>query len=135
MLSGCMTVIGYYPTDAELAALRRGEDPRSKEYQQRQSAGGEAEPNVSDTGAPVEGVILRWVDSATVTIEAKGRREIVAIPSRSRLTDPQDEQNALDRNMDHWTFGKRVYLSYPLRDARGQVVHRDAQGRLLAEID
>lgn len=136
LLSGCMAVIGYYPTEEELAALRRGEDPRANEGARREGAAGQpAEPiAVSIDGAPRTGKVLRWIDSATVAIEAGGRREIVALAGRSRLADLNEEREAVSRQMDRFTFGMPVALTYPLTNAEGQAVHRDAEGRLIAAI-
>lgn len=137
LLSGCMAVIGYYPTEEELAALRRGEDPRANEGARRESTGGqpEAAAPAADEAAPSSGKVLRWIDSATVAIEANSRREVVALAGYSKPADAEEERRAKDRHMDRWTYGKAVTLSYPLRDGQGSTLHRDGEGRLMALLD
>jgi hypothetical protein len=148
-LSGCMTVLGYEPTPAELEAIRRGEDPRANENARRQqgnagesreqSGKGDTQPSAMNpqgdrNEGPAEGTVLRWIDSATVVIEADSHRETVALVGRKALDDLGREQDALDAHMERWTYGTRVQLQYPVKDKQGEVIYRDADGRLLATI-
>jgi hypothetical protein len=144
--SGCMTVLGYEPTPAELEAIRRGEDPRAGEDERREKRGnaGESgetvdktEPESPKEGAPGpnEGTILRWIDSATVVIEANEQRETVLIAGEAPREDMSDEQAVLDDRMNRWTYGTSVRLSYPVKDKQGQPIYRDSRGNLIANID
>lgn len=145
--AGCMAVLGYEPTPAELEVIRRGEDPRANEGEQKQGNAGEsAELNrerpvannwnsAEQAPAPTEGTVLRWVDSATVVIEADARRETVALPGESAAEDFGEEQRRLDKRMNRWTYGTQVRLAYPTKNEKGEVIYRDGQGRLLAHIE
>jgi hypothetical protein len=141
-LGGCLAVIGYEPTPEEVEALQRGEDPRANE-QPRQASGGEParsventrpEPKEQPTG-PADGTVLRWLDSATLVIEANARREVVALVGESVRTDLWDEQQALDERMNRWTYGKSIRLNYPRHTETGTTIYRDGEGRLLATIE
>jgi hypothetical protein len=158
-LSGCMAVLGYEPTPSELEAIRRGEDPRAGEAERnaernaaRESTRGNAgestsnepgkpakprEPGYStdETPGPSEGVVLRWVDSATVEIEVGLDRETVTLHGVKPLENSFDEQAALDDRMNRWTYGSFVRLTYPLRTEQGKTIYRDDRGRLIASID
>ncbi|MBK8206904.1 MAG: hypothetical protein IPK87_08970 [Planctomycetes bacterium] len=146
MLAGCAGVIGYEPTEAEAAAIARGEDPRANE-QPRESNGGEAtdpetgrvvkpkEPPKEQPAGPGEGTVLRWVDSATLVIEAGAKRETVALVGEAPREDGWEEQRLLDERMNKWTYGTAVKLKYPTRNEEGKPIYRDGQGRLLAVIE
>ncbi|MCB9895479.1 MAG: hypothetical protein H6839_13610 [Planctomycetes bacterium] len=148
LTSGCMAVLGYEPTPAELDAIRRGEDPRANESERKQGSAGEStdtgqtteSPRKStyttptDEPAPQEGTVLRWMDSATLVIEAGDRRETVLIQGASVSEDFGEEQRQLDERMNEWTYGTPVRLTYPVKDDKGEVIFRDEQGRLLATI-
>lgn len=145
--TGCVAVLGYEPTPAELDAIMRGEDPRANESERKQGNAGEsaqidrdrpAANNWNGAGqapAPTEGTVLRWVNSVTLVIEAAERRETVALAGESALDDYQEEQRRLDERMNRWTYGSQVRLAYPTKDEKGEVIYRDQQGRLLARID
>jgi hypothetical protein len=144
--SGCIAVLGYEPTPAELEMIRRGEDPRAGEEERREKRGnaGESrettensEPEYSkeDAPGPAEGTILRWIDSATVIIEANGHRETVMIAGETPREDAFDEQAVLDDRMNRWTYGTSVRLTYPVKDKDGQPIYRDSRGNLIATID
>ena len=146
LTSGCMAVLGYEPTPSELEAIRRGEDPRATEAEIRERNAGESSESTSterdpvfaarsDDPAPLEGTVLRWMDSATVVIESGDRRETVALPGIEPSEDFGEEQRLLDDRMNRWTYGSNVRLSYPVKDDKGEVVYRDSQGRLLATIN
>ena len=141
VLGGCMAVLGYEPTPAELEAIKRGEDPRANEGEDERTAGESGVAEDGETGGPREersvvepdqdggpsqGTVLRWMDAETLVIEADSKREVVLVANTS---------NDLDALMDKYTYGTTVRLSYPNKDARGEVVYRDAQGRLLANIN
>ena len=155
-LSGCIAVLGYEPTPAELEAIKRGEDPRAGEAEreaEREKARTDQNGNAGESGEPTtrtnsttygvdpkevgpkQGTVLRWLDSATVVIEADSRRETVALPGVKASEDLAAEQNALNDRMDRWTYGTPVTLRYPLQDKRGEVIYRDSEGRLLANIE
>lgn len=145
-----MAVLGYEPTPEELEAIRRGEDPRANEGKEpppsnapaangrpRRPPDNRAVPDdatPAETG-PASCVILRWLDSATVSVEAEGRREVVALAGLSAQEDAASEERALSDRMNRWTYGTAARLRYPLKDAKGQVVYRDTEGRLLAALD
>ncbi|MCA8911170.1 MAG: hypothetical protein KDB82_05675 [Planctomycetes bacterium] len=148
-LSGCMAVIGYEPTAAELEAIRHGEDPRANEDANKQqgNAGesgervgnhdtrpGAMNPVAENTEGPSQGTVLRWLDSATVVIEADSHRETVALAGQTVDADPVKERDALDARMERWTYGTAVRLQYPLKDKQGEIIYRDADGRLIATI-
>lgn len=139
LLCGCMAVLGYEPTDAELEAIRRGEDPRAGEAEreaerEQQAEVREAEAREAAKGppAPAEGQVVRWMDSMTLVIEADARREVVAV-----IDDKLDLEDrwAVDERMNNFTYGMWVRLRYPLTDDAGEVIYRDHEGRLLAEIE
>lgn len=153
-LSGCMAVLGYEPTQAELDAIRRGEDPRAGEEErqkEREQAGLDQQGNAGESGetrasganpggdvyeqGPSEGTVLRWLDSTTLVIEADSRRETVALADQQPIEDSAREHLALEQRMDRWTYGTSVKLHYPIQDQSGEVVYRDREGRLLATID
>lgn len=137
VLGGCMAVLGYEPTPSELEAIKRGEDPRANEGHGDERTAGESvgndsqpredkaifEPDHSD--GPGRGTVLRWIDAETLVIEAGGRRETVNVLNRG---------NDLEALMDAYTYGRDVELTYTTKDARGEVIYRDEQGRLLANI-
>jgi hypothetical protein len=138
--SGCMTVLGYEPTPAELEAIRRGEDERREKRGNAGESGetvDKTEPESPKEGAPGpnEGTILRWIDSATVVIEANEQRETVLIAGEAPREDMSDEQAVLDDRMNRWTYGTSVRLSYPVKDKQGQPIYRDSRGNLIANID
>jgi hypothetical protein len=145
-----MAVLGYEPTPAELEMIRRGEDPRAGEDERRaeaaerrekEGAAGESrekgEPAYVEGAepGPAEGTILRWLDSATVVIEANERRETVALAGQTTKPDSGDEYAALDERMNRWTFGTPVRLAYPVKDKQGRPIYRDERGNLLATIE
>lgn len=146
LLAGCAGVIGYEPTEAEAAAIARCEDPRANE-QPREANGGEAtdpetgrvvrpkEPPIDQPAGPSEGTVLRWVDSATLVIEAGAKRETVVLVGEVTLQDGWEEQRLLDERMNKWTYGTAVKLKYPTRNEEGKPIFRDGQGRLLAVIE
>ena len=137
VLSGCMTVLGYEPTPAELEMIKRGEDPRANEGETDERTGGESA--VAETKAeeerpifeadqsegPRTGTVLRWLNSDTLIVEADSKREVVVVANMT---------SDLDALMDTYTYGTQVSLTYPRRNARGEVIYRDDQGRLLANI-
>jgi hypothetical protein len=148
LLPCACTVIGYEPTPEELEALRRGENPRAGE-RERRAAEREAQQNseahphtptepeptpMQGPPGPDEGVVLRWVDSATVVIEADNRRETVALPGERRRADTSEERRILDRRMEQFTYGTHVRLEYTQFDDDGEIVYRDTEGRLVAAI-
>lgn len=144
VLSGCMAVLGYEPTPAELEAIKRGEDPRANEGENRETTGNAGQPGEEpeepryareQEPGPADGTVLRWMDSATVVVEAGGAREVVAIVGESKRDSAFDEQVALDDRMNKWTYGSYVKLSYPVKNDEGGTIYRDAEGRLLALID
>lgn len=152
LASGCMTVLGYEPTPAELEAIRRGEDPRAgeeermaerreaRERREKEGSAGESasrEPEYKEGAepGPAEGTVLRWLDSATVVIEANGQRETVALAGETAHADSGDEYIALDDRMNRWTYGTTVRLTYPAEDKQGRPIYRDSRGRLIATID
>lgn len=143
LLAAC-TVLGYEPTEAELEAIRRGEDPRANEKPREGNAGetpaGEKSSPNRETPreqppGPEKGTVLRWVNSATLVIEAGGKRETVALPGEAPLPDGWDEERRLDERMNKWTYGTQVKLTYPTRDDKGGVIYRDGNGRLVASIE
>lgn len=146
-LTGCMAVLGYEPTPAELEAIRRGEDPRANEGDSRETTGNAGQPaneagepeepaySPEQTPGPEQATILRWLDSATVVVEADGAREVVALFGESVRESAFDEQVALDDRMNKWTYGSYVRLSYPVKNDEGDTIYRDAEGRLLAVIE
>lgn len=155
-LSGCIAVLGYEPTPAELEAIKRGEDPRAGEAEreaEREKARADQKGNAGESGEPTsrtnsttygvdpteagpkQGTVLRWLDSATLVIEADSRRETVALPGVQASEDMAAEQTALNDRMDRWTYGKSVTLRYPLQNKQGDVIYRDSEGRLLANIE
>ncbi|MBX3475696.1 MAG: hypothetical protein KF754_15100 [Planctomycetes bacterium] len=139
LCGGCMAVLGYEPTDEELEAIRRGEDPRANEGKPGNEKPGPAdnrprapEPEPDRQPGPDRGVVLRWVDASTVVIEADARSMVVRIPGE--FASIEAESRAFNDRMNKWTYGTEVRLVYPLRDAGGQPKYRDAEGNLLAEI-
>lgn len=149
LLAGCMGVIGYYPTEEELEAIKRGENPRAKANQPARDGkagdsgksarrdGGNVEPTPppEQTPGPVRGVVLRWVSAASVNIEAEGRLHVVVIPG---VVVPQEYSAAERARMnaeDEYPYGTAVILTYPRRDAAGKTVYRDNEDRLLAKIE
>ncbi|MBX3460796.1 MAG: hypothetical protein KF696_12685 [Planctomycetes bacterium] len=142
LLASC-TVLGYEPTPEELEAIRRGEDPRANE-QPRQGNGGEQpegrdpqkprEAPVDQPPGPLSGIVLRWVNSAVLVIEAEGKRETVALAGEAPLEDGWDEERRLDERMNKWTYGTQVTLEYPTRNGKGETIYRDGHGRLVAII-
>lgn len=147
LTSGCMAVLGYEPTPAELEMIRRGEDPRANEDEARDTTGnageGETRPGEPEQPriprqqqpGPAGGTVLRWMDSATVVVEVNDEREVVRLAGERPRDSAFDEQVALDDHMNKWTYGAWVRLSYPLRGDDGSPIYRDAEGRLLATID
>jgi hypothetical protein len=150
--SGCMAVLGYEPTPTELAAIRRGEDPRAgeeertaerreaRERREKEGNAGESatsEPRYEEDAepGPTEGTVLRWLDSATVVIEANAQRETVALAGETAHADSGEEYIALDDRMNRWTYGTPVRLTYPVKDQQGRPIYRDTRGRLVATID
>ena len=143
-----MAVLGYEPTPSELDAIRRGEDPRANESERKQGNAGESsesganaegprKPNYAapvDEPAPQEGTVLRWMDSATLVIEAGDKRETIVLQGTTVPEDFGEERRLLDERMNEWTYGTPVRLTYPVTDDKGEVVFRDDQGRLLATI-
>lgn len=143
-LSGCMAVLGYMPTDAELEAIRRGEDPRANEDKPADTQAPTHKPMpthkpdtieipVDQAPGPVEGTVLRWIDCYTLVIEAEGRRQTVLLQG-PKLATHEAEAHALDGRMNDHTFGTIVRLGYPLRDKQDKPIYRDARGNLLAKI-
>lgn len=145
LLGGCMAVIGYDPTDEELEAIRRGEDPRANEGKQpaanavegnRQGQGGQPErpkAEAEQPPGPSQGTVLRWMDASTVVIEAENRREVVKIQG-DNFASYADESRALDERMNTFTYGSLIRLTYPQTGSEGKPVYRDAEGNLLARI-
>lgn len=140
LIGGCMAVIGYEPTEAELEAIRRGEDPRANEGKEPKPADNQPAPNqprqpdaVEQTEGPAEGIVLRWVDASTLVIEAEARSQVVRIPNE-RFETREAESRALNDRMNQWTYGTSVRLTYPVKDKEGKPVYRDGEGNLLAEI-
>jgi hypothetical protein len=141
-LGGCMAVLGYEPTPAELEAIKRGEDPRAGEGS-RNTAGqagepeepGQSDPETTRRPGPSEGTVLRWLDYATLVIEADGNREVVHLADEVPPESVPDENALLDERMNRWTYGSFVRLTYPLSDPEGATIYRDADGRLLARLD
>ena len=147
VLSGCMTVLGYEPTPAELEAIKRGEDPRANESEARETEGNAGQPGEEPTEpeepryageqepGPEQGTVLRWMDSVTVVVEADSVREVVTLVGESPRESAFDEQVALDERMNKWTYGAFVKLSYPVKNDEGATIYRDAEGRLMAIIE
>lgn len=140
LLGGCMAVIGYEPTDDELEAIRRGEDPRANEGSNPPANNAPAnnqprqpEPEVEQTQGPAEGTVLRWVDASTVIIEAENRSHVVRIAG-DKFETTEAESRAFNDRMNKWTYGTVVQLSYPLKDKQGNQLFRDSEGNLLAQI-
>ena len=139
VLSGCMAVLGYNPTEAELEAIRRGEDPRANEGKAGPAPDGkpaEEKPALpaEQTPGPATATVLRWLDASTLSIEAEGRRQTVLIQGDNFATT-EAAARALDARMNAHTYGSSVRLAYPVKDAAGKPVYRDAQGNLLAVIE
>ena len=153
--SGCMAVLGYEPTPAELEMIRRGEDPRAgeeernaerreaRERREKEGTAGESSEAASrepkyDEGAepgPAEGTILRWIDSVTVIVEANAKRETVQLAGETVRENESDEWLALDDRMNRWTYGTQVRLTYPVKDKQGNPIYRDSRGNLIATIE
>ncbi len=145
LLGGCMAIIGYDPTDEELDAIRRGEDPRAHENNQpadnsvqgnRQGQGGQPDrpkAEAEQLPGPGEGTVLRWMDASTLVIEAESRREVVKIQGDEFATT-SEESRALNDRMNTYTYGTLVRLTYPQTGSEGKPVYRDAEGNLLARI-
>lgn len=143
LIGGCMAVIGYEPTEEELEAIRRGEDPRANEGKEPKPASNQPAPNqprqpdspdaADQTEGPAEGVVLRWVDASTVVIEAEARSQVVRIPNE-RFETREAEARVFNDRMNQWTYGTSVRLTYPVKGKDGKPVYRDAEGNLLAEI-
>lgn len=144
LTSGCIAVLGYEPTPAELEMIRRGEDPRANENDSVDTTGNAGEGGtetveptntVEQKPGPEQGTVLRWMDSATVVVEVDNRREVVSLVGEKARESAFDERVALDDRMNKWTYGTWVRLSYPLTDNEGAPIYRDPQGHLLATID
>lgn len=140
LLGGCMAVIGYEPTEAELEAIRRGEDPRANEGKEpkpenNQPANNSRQPEVpqDQKQGPDQGTVLRWVDARTVVIEAEERSQVVLIQG-DKFETVEAESRAFNDRMNQWTYGTAIRLTYPVKDKAGKPVYRDAEGNLLAEI-
>lgn len=131
--SGCMAVIGYIPTDEELAAIRRGEDPRAGE---RPAPAAVAEPETPppQPAGPETALVLRWVEADKLIVEAQGRRQTVLIQGDNFASEAARER-ALNERMNRHTYGAGIRLVFPLRDAAGATIFRDSQGNLLARIE
>lgn len=135
MLSACMTVLGYEPTPAELEAIKRGEAPRADKGEQAEvnKPGDESRKPAKDkpifepdqSAGPSEGIVLRWIDSSRVVIEADSKSETVILASG---------RGDLDTLMDTYTYGTAITLTYSQKDAQGQTIYRDENGNLLADI-
>ncbi len=157
---GCGKVLGYYPTEAELDAIQRGEDPRANESSKpkekpkekdrpRDTTGGldgSGERNTNSGGAgekpdepgsagPSTGVVLRWVDCGLVIIEAEGKRERVRMPGVEVPRDYTEAQDALNQHREDFPSGTKLELTYPQKSADGKVIiYRNNEGDLLANI-
>ena len=158
---GCGKVLGYYPTEAELDAIQRGEDPRANESgkpapkpkesdRPRDSSGGlegsgkERGPNSSGAGGtgdeardagPGSGVVLRWIDCTLLIVEGEGKRERVRIPGASVPTDFAEASDALNKMRETYPSGTKLVLAYPLKSQDGKsIVYRNKDGDLLAQI-
>jgi hypothetical protein len=134
-------VLGYNPTEAELEAIRRGEDPRADEGKpapegrpaKKRAAEAPALPAEQSVG-PATAMVLRWLDVSTLSIEADGKRQTVLIQGVNFAT-AEAATRALDARMNAHTYGSSVRLIYPLKDAAGNAIYRDAQGNLLARVE
>lgn len=136
-LSGC-TVLGYVPTDAELEAILRGEDPRANEDEaapKPKPRPPPAPPEVTGEAGPSRGTVLRWIDAATLVIEADDRRERVRLFRVTVPADPARAERALDQAMNRYTYGAAIRLRYPGRTRKGETVYRNAEGDLIATIE
>lgn len=157
---GCAKVLGYYPTEEELAAIQRGEDPRAdegakpgtrpaEEPRNRNSSGGlesdsgrnpaspgsPGEPDATPQAGPTSASVLRWVDCSLVIVEADGRRERLRLAGVSVPRDFVEAQTALEQARQDFPSGTRLTLSYPQKGNDGKsVVFRTAEGELLATI-
>ena len=135
-----MAVLGYNPTEEELAAIRRGEDPRAGEASRKAGARPEKAPAEAETApekqaaGPAHALVLRWFEAGRVSVEVEGRRLTVLI-QKDEFASEAEAARALDLRMTTYTYGTRVKLTYPVRDAQGNTVFRDAQGNLLAIIE
>lgn len=158
---GCGKVLGYYPTEAELDAIQRGEDPRANESskpkekpsekdrprdatggldnsgnERNTNSGGAGEkPEEPSTRGPGTGVVLRWVDCGLVIVEAEGKRERVRMPGVEVPRDYTEAQDALNQRREDFPSGTKLLLSYPKKSADGKVtIYRNNEGDLLANI-
>lgn len=157
---GCGKVLGYYPTEEELAAIQRGEDPRANESTEprarpteeprdRSTSGGlesdsgripaspdaPRQPAEEAQAGPASASVLRWVDCSLVIVEAEGRRERLRLAGVSVPRDFVEAQEALEQARQDYPSGTRLSLSYPQKNSDGKsVVFRNAEGELLATI-
>ena len=160
---GCGKVLGYYPTEAELDAIERGEDPRANETSKpakkpvekdrpRDQGGGldngNPERNTNSGGAgerneepganaagPGTGVVLRWVDCGLVIVEAEGKRERVRLIGVEVPRDYAQAQDELNQRREDFPSGTKLALTYPQNSADGKVIiYRNTEGDLLANI-
>jgi hypothetical protein len=144
------------PTDAEVDAIMRGEDPRADEdnpapqpkpragtgRQPRETTGRptrnpQPRPEVvpeSDEPAPSQGVVLRWMDAATVVLEAGGKREIARVAGASVPKGFSEAADAKREAEERMPYGTRVSLEYPNLGTDGKPKYRDPEGRLLARV-
>lgn len=158
---GCGKVIGYYPTEAELDAIQRGEDPRANESgtpapkpkegdRKRDTTGGlegsgkERGPNSSGAGGagdeardagPSSAVVLRWIDCSLLIVEGEGKRERVRIPGAALPEDLAEANDALNAMREKYPSGTKLALSYPVKSQDGKsTIYRSKDGDLLAQI-
>ncbi len=156
---GCGSVIGYYPTEEEVAAIQRGESPRSNksspakkepevkrdrdqtgglespEGKRTSSGAGEVTPEETSSTGPTRAKVLRWVDCGLVIVEAEGKRERVRMPGVEVPRDFVEAQDALNAARTDFPTGTNISLSYPQKSADGKfVTYRNKEGDLLANI-
>lgn len=161
LLCGCGKVLGYYPTEEELAAINRGENPRDDESSKpkekpnekdrpRDTSGGldgsgkDRGSNAGGAGGapedpqgagPAAGVVLRWVDCTLLIIEAEGKRERVRIPGAALPEDLAEANDALNAMREKYPSGTKLALSYPVKSQDGKsTTYRNKDGDLLAQI-
>lgn len=158
---GCGKVLGYYPSEEELAAIQRGEDPRANESgtpkpkpkeneRRRDDSGGldatprERGPNSGGAGGagdeardagPAGGVVLRWVDCTMVIVEAEGKRERVRLAGAKLPDDYTEANEALNAMREKYPGGTKLLFIYPVKSPDGKTtIYRNKDGDLLAQI-
>lgn len=161
LLCGCGKVLGYYPTEEELAAINRGEDPRSEgnpkpankpndKDRPRDSSGGldgSGKDRGSNSGGaggagdeardagPAGGVVLRWVDCTMVIVEAEGKRERVRLAGAKLPDDYTEANDALNAMREKYPGGTKLLFTYPVKSPDGKAtIYRNKDGDLLAQI-